>query len=170
VDIRKDGSLDLEDEVLAELDVVVASIHSYMNLDRAAMTERLLAAIENPYTQILGHPTGRLLLRREEYAYDMERILDAARRHGVAVECNAAPERLDLKDVYLRMAKERGVPVVISTDAHSTHGLGLMRFGVQMARRGWLEKKDVLNTLPPADLLARLRPKPGAARKRKTAR
>ena len=170
VDIRKDGSLDLEDDVLAELDVVVASIHSYMNLDRGAMTERLLAAIENPYTQILGHPTGRLLLRRDEYACDMERILDAASQHGVAVECNAAPERLDLKEVYLRMAKERGVPVVISTDAHSTHALGQMRYGVQMARRGWLEKKDVLNTLPAAELLARLRPKPGAARKRKAAR
>ena len=123
VDILKDGSLDLADEVLAELDVVVASVHSFMSLERAAMTERMLAAIENPYTQIIGHPTGRLLLRRDAIAYDMERILDAARRHGVAMECNAAPDRLDLKDVYLRMAKERGVRVVISTDAHSTRGL-----------------------------------------------
>jgi DNA polymerase (family 10) len=170
VDIRKDGSLDLEDEVLAELDVVVASIHSYMNLDRAAMTERLLAAIENPYTQILGHPTGRLLLRREEYPYDMELILNAAREHGVVVECNAAPERLDLKDVYLRMAKDRGVGVVISTDAHTTHALSSMRFGVSTARRGWLEKKDVINTLPLQELLAALRPKPGATSKQKGAR
>ena len=163
VDILKDGRLDLDDEVLAELDVVVASVHSYMNLDRAEMTERLLAAIENPYTQILGHPTGRLLLRRDEIPCDMEAVLDAARRHGVAVECNASPERLDLKDTYLRMAKERGVPVVISTDAHVTTTLQFMHYGVQMARRGWLEKKDVLNTLPLEKLLAALRAKPGAA-------
>ena len=123
MDILKDGRLDLDDDVLAELDVVVVSVHSYMNLERSAMTERLLAAIENPYTQIIGHPTGRLLLRRDDFAYDMEKILDAARQHGVAMECNAAPDRLDLKDVYLRMAKERGVRVVISTDAHATRGL-----------------------------------------------
>ena len=163
VDILKDGRLDLDDEVLAQLDVVVVSVHSYMNLERAEMTERILAAIENPYTQIIGHPTGRLLLRRDAFAYDMERILDAARKHGVAMECNASPERLDLKDAYLRMAKERGVRVVISTDAHTTRGLGPMRYGVQMARRGWIEKKDVLNTLPVEKLLAALRPKPGAA-------
>ena len=163
VDILKDGRLDLDDEVLAELDVVVVSVHSYMNLERAEMTERLLAAIENPYTQILGHPTGRLLLRRDEYACDMDAVLEAARRHGVAVECNAAPERLDLKDTYLRMAKERGAPVVISTDAHTTAGLQFMRYGVQMARRGWLEKQDVLNTLPLEQFLAALRAKPGAA-------
>ena len=111
------------------------------------MTERILAAIENPYTQIIGHPTGRLVLRRDAYAYDMERILDAAHKHGVVMECNASPERLDLKDTHLRMAKERGVKIVISTDAHSTRGLLAMRYGVQMARRGWLEKKDVINTL-----------------------
>ena len=163
VDILKNGRLDLQDEVLAELDVVVASVHSYMNLDRAEMTERLLAAVENPYTQILGHPTGRLLLRREGYACDMEAVLDAAARHGVAVECNASPERLDLKDTYLRMAKERGVPVVVSTDAHTTAGLQFMRYGVQMARRGWLEKKDVLNTLPLERFLSALRAKPKAA-------
>jgi DNA polymerase (family 10) len=162
VDIRKDGTLDLEDEVLAQLDVVVASVHSYMNIDRAAMTDRLLAAIDNPYTQILAHPTGRLLLRRDSFEYDFEKILEAARRNGVVVECNAAPERLDLKDVYLRMAKDRGVRVVISTDAHSTRGLGAMRFGVNMARRGWLEKRDVINTLPLGQFLAALRPKPGS--------
>ena len=163
VDVLKDGRLDLPDDVLAELDIVVVSVHSFMGLERSAMTERMLAAIENPYTQIIGHPTGRLLLRRDAFAYDMERILDAARRHGVAMECNAAPDRLDLKDVYLRMAKERGVRVVISTDAHSTRGLELMRYGVQMARRGWLEKKDVLNALPLAEMLAALRPRPGEA-------
>jgi DNA polymerase (family 10) len=163
VDILKTGKLDLADEVLAQLDVVLVSIHSYMNLERAEMTDRILAAIENPYTQILAHPTGRLVLRRDAYAYDMERILDAARARGVIMECNASPERLDLKDTHLRMAKERGVRIVISTDAHSTRGLQTMRFGVQMARRGWLEKKDVINTLSIEKLLASLRAKPGAA-------
>jgi DNA polymerase (family 10) len=161
VDVLKDGRLDLPDDVLAELDIVVVSVHSFMGLEHGAMTERMLAAIENPYTQIIGHPTGRLLLRRDAFAYDMERILDAARRQGVAMECNAAPDRLDLKDVYLRMAKERGVRVVISTDAHSTRGLDLMRYGVHMARRGWIEKKDVLNALPLPEMLAALRPRPG---------
>jgi DNA polymerase (family 10) len=169
VDILKDGRLDLADDVLAELDVVVASIHSYMNLERAEMTDRMLAAIENPYTQIIAHPTGRLLLRRDAFAYDMERILDAARRRGIAMECNAAPDRLDLKDAYLRMAKDRGVRVVISTDAHSIRNLELMRYGVQMARRGWIEKKDVLNALPLPQMLAALRPRPGAASSKKAA-
>jgi DNA polymerase (family 10) len=165
VDILKDGSLDLDDEVLAQLDVVVSSIHSYMNLDRAEMTNRLLAAIENPYTQIIAHPTGRLLLRRSGYDYDMERIFDAAAKHGVAMECNAYPDRLDLRDVHLRMARDRGVKVVISTDAHSTTHLPFMRYGVITARRGWLEKKDVLNTLPTDQFLATLRPKPHAAKR-----
>jgi len=168
VDIRKDGSLDLENDVLAQLDVVVASVHSYMNMERAAMTERLLAAIENPYTQILAHPTGRLLLRRDSYEYDFEKILEAAKRNGVVVECNAAPERLDLKDVNLRMAKDRGVRVVISTDAHSTRGLGAMHYGVSMARRGWIEKRDVINTLPLDKFLAALRPKPSAEKRSPT--
>src|SRR5712691_2988343 len=163
VDVLKNGKLDLDDEVLAQLDVVLVSVHSYMNLERAEMTERILAAIENPYTQIVGHPTGRLVLRRDAYAYDMERILDAAQKYGVVMECNAAAERLDLKDTHLRMAKDRGVKIVISTDAHTTRGLGAMRYGVQMARRGWLEKKDVINTLPVEKLLAALRPKRGGA-------
>jgi DNA polymerase (family 10) len=169
VDILKDGRLDLADEVLAELDIVVASIHSFMNMERDESTERMLAAIENPYVQIIGHPTGRILLRRDAMAYDMERILDAARRRGVVVECNAAPDRLDLKDAYLRMAKDRGVRVVISTDAHSIKNLELMRYGVQTARRGWIEKKDVLNALPLERMLAALRPKPGAASKKAAA-
>lgn len=162
VDVLKSGKLDLDDEVLAQLDVVLVSIHSYMTLERAEMTDRILAAIENPYTQIIGHPTGRLVLRRDAYAYDMERILDAAHKHSVVMECNAAPERLDLKDTHLRMAKERGVKIVISTDAHTTRGLQAMRYGVQMARRGWLEKKDVINTFGLEKLLAALREKPGA--------
>jgi DNA polymerase (family 10) len=169
VDILKDGKLDLADEVLAELDVVVASVHSFMSLERAAITERMLAAMENPYVQIIGHPTGRLLLRRDAMAYDMEQILDSARRNGIVMECNAAPDRLDLKDTYLRMAKDRGVRVVISTDAHSISNLDLMRYGVQMARRGWIEKKDVLNALPLEKMLAALRPKPGEASAKRAA-
>lgn len=164
VDILKDGSLDYSDELLAELDVVVCSIHSYFNLDRAAMTDRMLAAMENPYTQIIAHPTGRLLLRRDPFDYNMDKVLEACAKHGVAMECNSYPDRLDLKDVYLRMCKERGVKVVISTDAHNTANLSFMRYGVTMARRGWLEKKNVINTLPTAEFLAALRPKPGAAR------
>jgi DNA polymerase (family 10) len=166
VDILKNGNLDLADEVLAQLDVVVASVHSYMNLEREAMTERLLAAMENPHTQIIAHPTGRLLMRRDAYAYDMEKILDAAKKYGVAMECNAQPDRLDLRDVYLRMAKNRGVKIVISTDAHSISNLkNFMPYGVRMARRGWLEKDDVLNTLPVEKLLAALRAKPGSRKK-----
>ncbi len=163
VDILKDGSLDLEDEVLAELDVVVASVHSYMNMDPAEMTERLLAAIENPYTQIIAHPTGRLVLRRDPFEYDMEKVLDAAARHGVAMECNAFPDRLDLRDVHLRMAKQRGVKIVISTDAHAAGHLPFMRYGVDTARRGWIEANDVLNTRPLEGFLKALRPKPHAA-------
>jgi DNA polymerase (family X) len=169
VDILKDGKLDYSDEILAQLDVVVCSIHSYFNLERAAMTDRMLAAIENPYTQIIAHPTGRLLLRRDAFEYDMEKVLDACAKHGVAMECNSYPDRLDLKDVYLRMCKERGVKVVVSTDSHSTANLRFIRYGVTMARRGWLEKKDVINTLPTKEFLEALRGKPGekkrAARK-----
>jgi len=165
VDILKDGSLDYSDEILAQLDVVVCSIHSYFNLERAAMTERMLAAIENPYTQIIGHPTGRVLLKRDPIDYDMEKVLDACAKHGVAMECNSYPDRLDLKDVYLRMCKERGVKVVISTDSHVAANLSFIRYGVVMARRGWLEKKDVINTLPTGEFLGALRAKPGTRKK-----
>jgi DNA polymerase (family X) len=163
VDIMKDGSLDLDNEVLAQLDVVVASVHSYMNLDRAEMTDRLLAAIDNPYTQIIAHPTGRLVLRRDPFDYDMEKILDAAKKHGVVMETNAYPDRLDLKDVHLRMAKDRGVKIVISTDSHTAQNLTFMKYGVETARRGWLEKHDVVNTLPLEQFLAALRPKSHAS-------
>jgi len=170
VDILKDGKLDYPDDCLAQLDVVVCSIHSYFTLDREAMTARMLAAVENPYTQIIGHPTGRLLLRRDPLDYDVEKVLDACARHGVAMECNSYPDRLDLKDVYLRMCKEKGVKVVISTDSHTTGQLSLIRYGVTMARRGWLEKKDVINTLPVNEFLAALRPKPqNPAEKKKAA-
>jgi DNA polymerase (family X) len=165
VDILKDGSLDYSDEILAQLDVVVCSIHSYFNLERAAMTERMLAAIENPYCQIIGHPTGRVLLKRDPIDYDMEKVLDACAKHGVAMECNSYPDRLDLRDVYLRMCKERGVKVVISTDSHVAANLSFIRYGVVMARRGWLEKKDVINTLPTKEFLGALREKPGTKKK-----
>jgi DNA polymerase (family 10) len=123
----------------------------------------MLAAIENPYTQIIAHPTGRLLLKRDPIDYDMERVLDACAKHGVAMECNSYPDRLDLKDVYLRMCKERGVKVVISTDSHNTANLSFIRYGVTMARRGWLEKRDVVNTLPFEKFMGALRGKPGAS-------
>jgi DNA polymerase (family 10) len=165
VDILKDGSLDYSDEILEQLDVVVCSIHSYFNLERAAMTERMLAAIENPYTQIIGHPTGRMLLKRDPIDYDMEKVLDSCAKHGVAMECNSYPDRLDLKDVYLRMCKERGVKVVISTDSHNAGNLAFIRYGVVMARRGWLEKKDVMNTFPAKEFLGALRAKPGDKKK-----
>jgi len=170
VDILKNGSLDYSDEILSQLEVVVCSVHSYMNLDAAAMTERMLAAIENPYTQIIAHPTGRLLLRREPFPYDMEKVLAACAEHGVAMECNSYPDRLDLKDLHLRMCKDRGVKVVISTDAHSTGNLAFIRYGVTTARRGWLTKADVLNTLSPEQFLQALRPKPGAAKAKQAGR
>jgi DNA polymerase (family 10) len=157
VDVLKDGKLDYSEEILAQLDVVVCSIHSYFNLERAEMTERMLAAIENRHTQIIGHPTGRLLLKRDALDYDVEKILDACAKHGVAMECNSYPDRLDLKDVYLRMCKEKGVKVVISTDSHSTGNLSFIRYGVTMARRGWLEKKDVINTRSVGEFLKELR-------------
>ena len=164
VDILKNGALDYSDELLAQLDVVVCSVHSFFNLEPAEMTERMLAAIENPYAQIIGHPTGRLILRREPLNYDMEKILDACAKHGVAMECNSFPDRLDLNDIHLRMCKERGVKVVISTDSHTTMNLAYIRHGVNVARRGWLENKDVLNTLPAEEFLAALRRKPGATK------
>ena len=164
VDILKDGRLDYADELLAQIEVVVCSIHSFFNLERAEMTERMLAAIESPYTQIIAHPTGRMILRRDELDYDMEKILDACAKHGVAMECNAYPDRRDLKDVYLRMCKQRGVKVVISTDSHNALHLPFIRYGVATARRGWLEKTDVINTLPVEKFLAALRAKPGAAK------
>jgi DNA polymerase (family 10) len=135
-----------------------------MNITREEMTARYLTAIENPYTQIIAHPTGRLVLRREAFPYDMEAVLDACAKHGVVMECNAYPDRLDLNDVHLRMAKNRGVKIVISTDSHTTSNLKYMKYGVTTARRGWIEKKNVINTLPLDEFLASLRPKPSTAK------
>jgi len=149
VDILPDGSLDLSDSVLEQMDIVIASVHSQFNQDRDTMTERLLKAITNPTVSVLGHPTGRLLLRRDAYQFDLDAVLKAAAKHKVAMELNAYPDRLDLCDVHLRMAKQHGVKIVISTDSHHTTHLEKIRYGVMQARRGWLTKKDVLNTLPP---------------------
>ncbi len=149
VDILADGSLDLSDSVLAQMDVVIASVHSHFNQSPAEMTDRLLKAIENPNTSVIGHPTGRLLLRRDAYQFDMDAVLKTAAKHKVAMELNAYPDRLDLNDRHLRLAKQHGVKIVINTDSHHTSHLEKMRYGVLQARRAWLTKDDVLNTLPP---------------------
>ncbi|MCG6956998.1 MAG: DNA polymerase/3'-5' exonuclease PolX [Gemmatimonadetes bacterium] len=154
VDILKDGRLDLPDEILAGLDVVLVSVHSFMDQDKKTMTDRVLRAIRHPEVDILAHPTGRLLNRREPFEMDVEAILAAAAELDVAVEVNANPNRLDLSDVHVYRARELGVKVVLSTDAHSPRGLDDMRFGVDQARRGWLEPGDVLNALPVAGLRA----------------
>jgi DNA polymerase (family X) len=154
VDILADGDLDLSDDVLAQMDLVIASVHSVFNQEPAKMTERLLKAIENPNTSIIGHPTGRLQLRRDAYHFDMDAILTAAARNKVAMELNSYPDRLDLNDVHLRQAKQRGVKIVINTDSHHTSHLEKIRYGILQARRAWLTKDDVLNTLP-AEALAK---------------
>jgi DNA polymerase (family 10) len=145
VDILKDGSLDQPDDILEELDLVVAAVHSFMDMDRATMTQRVIRGISHPRVSILAHPTGRLINRRESYPLDVEAVLEVALECGVAVEVNAHPRRLDLNDIFLRRAMEMGVKVVVNTDAHSTSGLDVMRFGVDQARRGWLTAANVLN-------------------------
>jgi DNA polymerase (family 10) len=159
VDILADGALDLDDEVLAQLDVVIASVHSRFDQNREEMTARVLRAIENPYVHILGHPTGRQILRREPYALDMAAVFKRSAELGVAMEHNAAPARLDLCDRDLRLAKELGCRIAINTDAHDTRELGFMQFGIRQLRRAWLTAGDVLNTLGPGEFLASLRPR-----------
>jgi DNA polymerase (family X) len=148
VDILPDGDLDLSDDVLAQMDLVIASVHSVFAQEPAKMTERLLKAIANPYTSIIGHPTGRIQLRRDSYQFDMPAVLKAAAKHRVAMELNSYPDRLDLNDVHLRQAKQHGVKIVINTDSHHTSHLEKIRYGILQARRAWLSKEDVLNTLP----------------------
>jgi DNA polymerase (family 10) len=161
VDILADGSLDLEDSTLAEMDIVVGSVHSHFNQPKEEMTARVLQALENPHLRILGHPTGRKILSREPYAIDIEQVLQRAAALGVTVEHNASPARADLSDLHLRRAHELGCKIVVNTDAHATEELDQMRFGITQLRRAWLSAGDVLNTLPDADaLLARLRAKP----------
>jgi DNA polymerase (family 10) len=145
-DILRDGSLDFSDEALATLDFVVASIHSQFTLSLKEQTERMLRAIANPYVDIIGHPTGRLLLNREGYPLDQDAMIEAAAAHGVCIEINAHPSRLDLDWHYLKRARDKGIKIPINPDAHSTSGIDVMRYGVNIARKGWLSPGDVLNT------------------------
>jgi DNA polymerase (family 10) len=155
-DILKDGTLDLADDALAELDLVIASVHSHMNLEAAEMTDRLLRALECPHLRILGHPTGRILLHRDPFPFDFERVVAEAVRRGVWLEINASPERLDLSGTLVRTAKSKGARFAISTDAHHPKHLESMRYGVITARRGWLGPSDVMNTLPAKQFAAAL--------------
>jgi DNA polymerase (family 10) len=157
VDIKRDGTLDYPDEVLAQFDFVIASVHSGWKMGEGAMTARILQALENPHVHAMAHPTGRIIGKREPYQVDIDAVLRAAARLGVAMEINAFPDRLDLKDTHARHAKSLGVPLLINTDSHATDQLPVMRFGVSTARRGWIEKGDVLNTLPAKELVKRLR-------------
>ncbi len=147
-DIMRDGSMDLANDALAELDLVIGSVHSHMNMEAAEMTDRLLRALECPYLRILGHPTGRILLHRDPFPFDFDRIVAEAVRRGVRLEINASPERLDLNATMARAAKAKGARFTISTDAHHPRQLDQMRYGVLTARRGWLGPGDILNTLP----------------------
>jgi DNA polymerase (family 10) len=157
VDILADGELDLSDSVLEQMDVVIASVHSHFNQDPAQMTDRLLRAIADPNTSIIGHPTGRRLLMRGGYSFDLDRVFVAAAKAGVAMEHNSYPERLDLSDLHLRMARAKGVKFVVNTDSHHTSHLEKMRYGVLQLRRAWLTKNDVLNTLPAGDFAAAMK-------------
>ncbi len=146
LDILADGRLDLPDRILSRLDIVVAAVHYKFDLSASAQTERIIRAMDNPYVSIIAHPTGRLIGEREPYEVDMERLIAAAKERKCCLEINAEPERLDLNDIHAQAAKEAGVKLAISTDAHATHALDYMRFGVDQARRGWLEADDVINT------------------------
>ncbi|MDZ7664697.1 MAG: DNA polymerase/3'-5' exonuclease PolX [Desulfotignum sp.] len=153
VDIRADGSLDLPDEILKKLDVRVCSIHFSHNLSKRKQTERIIKAMENPFFNILGHPTGRLINRRKPYAVDLEKVMAAAKENGCFLELNAQPDRLDLSDEACRLARDMGVKIAVSSDAHDTGGLSYLRLGIDQARRGWLERADVINTSNCHDLL-----------------
>jgi DNA polymerase (family 10) len=159
VDIKSDDSLDFSDEILSKLDVVIAAIHSGFKQESKVITERIIKAMQNKLVSIIAHPTGRLIGYRESYQVDINKIMDVAAETGTILEINAYPERLDLNDVYCRMAKDRRVQLAIETDAHSIDGLEFMNLGVDVARRGWLEEKDIINTLPLDKLLKRLKNK-----------
>jgi len=159
-DILLDGTLDLEDDTMAQLDIVIASVHSGFNQTDAEVTARVLRACENPYVQILGHPTGRKVLKREPYRIDVAAMLGAAAKYGIAVEHNAAPARSDLSDLHLRQAKELGCKLIVNTDAHSTDELDQIDHGIVQLRRAWLTAQDLINTQPVEAFLATLRPRP----------
>jgi DNA polymerase (family 10) len=148
----EDGSLDLPDDVLERLDVVIFAVHSHFDLPADKQTERIIRAMDNPNSNILAHPTARQIEKRPAYEVDIGRLMDAALERGCFLELNAQPDRLDLDDVYCKMAKERGLKIAVSTDAHGTEELKFIRFGVYQARRGWLEPDDVLNTRSWTDL------------------
>jgi DNA polymerase (family 10) len=151
-DIKRNGEMDLAEDALAELDIVIGSVHSHMNLEATEMTDRLMRALESPSMRVMGHPTGRILLNRDPFPFDFERVASQAARRNVYLEINGSPERLDLSGAMVRTAKALGAKFAISTDSHQTKHLGInMPFGVSMARRGWLEARDVLNTLPLAE-------------------
>ena len=158
VDIRSDGTLDFHDDVLQTLDIVVASIHSGFKQTKEQLTSRIVAAMKNPYVSIIAHPTGRLIGERDAYEVDMDEILKTAKETGTAMEINAYPLRLDLSDIYAKKAKELRIPIVISTDAHVTTQFNFMSYGVSIARRSWLEKEDIANTLDVKQLLKKLKP------------
>jgi DNA polymerase (family 10) len=157
VDIRADGSMDLPERLLAELDVVIAAIHSAMTQSEERITKRILGAIENPHIDVIAHPTCRLLGEREPVAVDMEAVFQAAAKYDKALEINAMPSRLDLKDIHVYRARELGVKLIMGTDAHSTAQLGFMRYGIGVARRGWCQPEHVLNTKPVEEILAFLK-------------
>jgi len=167
VDIRQDGSLDFPDEILSKIDVVIAAIHTGFKQDERTMTQRIIKAIRHPLVKILAHPTGRLLGEREGYAVDLDKVFNVAKEEGVWLEINSQPDRLDLEDYWSMEAKRRGIKMVINTDAHSKESLDFIRLGVITARRGWLEKEDVVNTLSLDDLLRLLKKnKKGGSRAR----
>jgi DNA polymerase (family 10) len=157
VDILQDGTLDLSDAVLMQVDLTVCAIHGGFGLSRIKQTERIIRAMDNPHFNILAHPTGRLINQRDAYDVDMEKVMEAALERGCYLELNAHPDRLDLDDVHCRMAKEMGLKVAISTDAHAASNLDYMRYGVDQGRRGWLEPEDVLNTRSFRELASLLR-------------
>lgn len=153
VDILKDGSLDFDDELLSRLDIVLASVHSNFSMARDEMTKRIIAAMQNKFVSIIGHPTGRILGRRLPFEIDMEKMISEASNTGTVLELNSFPDRLDLNDVHCRLAKEKGAKIAVNTDSHSTKDLLHMKFGIGTARRGWITRKDAINTLPLKDLL-----------------
>ena len=160
VDILADGTLDLDDSTLAQMDIVVASVHSRFDQPVEQMTDRILRALENPHTRILGHPTGRKVLSRDPYALHIDTILKRAAELGVAVEHNAAPARADLNDLHLKLAKQHGCRIIVDTDAHATEELDQMAFGITQLRRAWLTPADLINTLPFHSFFQTLRQKP----------
>ncbi|MFW6350855.1 MAG: PHP domain-containing protein, partial [Bacteroidota bacterium] len=146
VDILEDGTLDLSDDILKELDLVIGSVHYNMNLSKKKQTQRILKAMENPYLNIIGHPTGRMINKRKGYDLDMDAVMKEAADKGIFLEINSNPDRIDLNDKYIRKAQKAGVKLAISTDAHAISNLDYIKYGVAQARRGWLGKKDIINT------------------------